>query len=236
MKAIIMAGGIGSRLKPLTDNIPKPMVPIINKPVLQYIVELLAGYGIVDIAITLGYKKEVIINHFGDGQRFGVNIEYFIEDMPLGTAGGVKNAIDFIDDRVLVMSGDAYTDMDLEALESFHIKKKAIATIATVNVLDARGYGLLSIDSDGEILKFIEKPQYKVSGSVNTGIYILEKDLIEAIPSGFQDFGRNIFPYLKSGLYAYMADCYWSDIGTLSSYYLTNHYVVSHSPYYNVAN
>lgn len=227
MKAIIMAGGIGSRLRPLTDGIPKPMVPIIDKPVMECIIELLKSYEITDIGVTVGYKKEKIIDYFKDGKQLGVNLTYFIENKPLGTAGGVKNAINFIDDEILIISGDAYTDINLSKLIKMHEKYNSKVTIASVLLNDARGFGLMKFNEKGEVTSFKEKPKKKIKGYVNTGIYVIDKQIIKSIPNGFCDFSKDIFSNMKSGIYGVVFNDYWSDIGTLQSYYLTNLYVAN---------
>lgn len=227
MKAIIMAGGKGSRLRPLTEELPKPMIPIINKPIMQHIIELLKKHGITEIAVTVGYMAEKIINYFGHGEKLGVELTYFVEDYPLGTAGSVKNALSFIDDKVIIISGDAFTNINLTRLVRAHEKSEALATLATVKLRDARGFGLVECDEIGRITSFIEKPQMKIAGIVNTGIYVLERKLIASLPDGFLDFGKDVFPNMQNGLFAYNARCYWSDIGTLASYYSTNYYVAT---------
>ena len=138
MKAIIMAGGLGTRLRPLTNEIPKPMVPIIDRPVMSYIIELLKNHGFTDIAVTLNYKPKIITDYFEDGARLGVRLRYYIETTPLGTAGSVKNAADFLDDDFLIMSGDAFTDMDLSDFARYHFMKKAIFTLACKYCDDAK--------------------------------------------------------------------------------------------------
>lgn len=227
MQAIIMAGGQGSRLKPLTNNIPKPLVPIIDKPVLNYIIKQLTKFGITDIAMTVGYKSEMIMNAFGNGSKFGVNIKYFIEETPLGTAGGVKNTGEFIKGDFLVISGDSITDIDLYEMYEEHKRNNALITLACKEVDDITGFGVIKVDLSGKVLDFMEKPEFSTEKLVNTGIYIMDKKVLDMIPDGFYDFGRNLLPSMKDGLYAYKTDSYWSDIGTLASYYMTNHYVAT---------
>lgn len=227
MRAIIMAGGVGTRLKPLTNEIPKPMIPIIDKPVMEYILKLLKKHNITDIAVTVGYKAEKIMEYFGNGNRFGVDINYFVEKEPLGTAGSVRGALNFIQDEVVIISGDAYTNINLDELIHAHREKNARVTIAVTRVNNAMGYGLVKVDEKGQIVKFIEKPTTPIAGLVNTGIYVINRELVKNFREGFLDFGMDVFPNLKSGLYAHTTNCYWSDIGTLGSYYLTNHYVAT---------
>jgi mannose-1-phosphate guanylyltransferase/phosphomannomutase len=226
MKAIIMAGGLGTRLRPLTNGIPKPMVPIIDKPIMAYIIELLRRYGFDDIGVTLNYMPDSIVNYFKDGSDFGVKLTYFIENSPLGTAGSVKNAADFLSDDFLVMSGDSFTDIDLDELKAFHFEKKALFTLACKQNEKTYGFGVLEKGRGDQIVKFVEKPENGSPGLVNTGIYMINKAVLKLIPDGFYDFGKNLLPRLVgNGLYAYQTQCYWSDIGSLPSYYSTNYFV-----------
>ncbi|MEG1395266.1 MAG: nucleotidyltransferase family protein [Clostridia bacterium] len=225
MQAVILAGGFGSRLRPLTDNLPKPMMPIINKPILEYIIAHLRRNGIVEIAMTLGYKAEIIENYFGDGEKFGVNLTYFKEDTPLGTAGCVKNAQSFLTEDFLVISGDAFTNIDIKALTDFHYSRNSTLTLATKSLSDARGFGLVQCDESGKITSFREKPAEKISGLVNMGIYVVSLAVLQDIPLAKFDFAKDLFPLLLGKLYSFQTSCFWSDIGTLSSYYSTNGYV-----------
>lgn len=235
MQAIIMAGGAGSRLKPLTNTIPKPMVPIIDRPVLELIIKHLKKYGIDDIAMTLGYKSEIIIDAFGNGEDYGVHIEYFIEKEPLGTAGGVKNASKFILGDFIVISGDAVTDINIDEMYKFYKEKEAIITLACKEVEDVTGMGVLKVNDENEVIEFMEKPDNSTEKLVNTGIYIMGIKALSMIPNGFYDFGRNMLPNMKKGLYAYETESFWSDIGTLSSYYLTNHYVATNPGIFGIS-
>lgn len=224
-----MAGGFGSRLQPLTNDLPKPMVPIINKPIIYYVVQLLKKYGITDIAMTLGYMPEQIINYFGDGSKFGCRIEYFVENTPLGTAGSIKNAAEFIKgDDFVVISGDAFTNINLEEMLAAHKRLNQIATLAVKDVADPTGFGVVQCGKDGIIRGFIEKPSFTIEKTVNTGIYIFKSSILKIIPNGKYDFGKELFPKLLGKMGSYRTDAYWSDIGTLSSYYLTNNDVATH--------
>jgi NDP-sugar pyrophosphorylase family protein len=226
-----MAGGLGARLRPLTNELPKPMMPIIDKPILSYILELLKMYGFTDIGITLNYKPDCIINYFKDGSDFDVKLTYFIETSPLGTAGSIKNAADFLGESFLVMSGDSFTDINLQEFVSFHFKKDAAFTLACKQYDNTSGFGVLETARDGRILKFVEKPEDNKSGLVNTGIYMINKNVLGMIPDGFYDFGKNLLPRLIGhGLYSWKTDCFWSDIGSLPSYYSTNYYVACNLP------
>lgn len=228
MQAIIMAGGFGSRLKPLTNDIPKPMVNIINKPIIEFIIQYLASYDIKDIIITLGYMPEKIIKHCGDGSKWGVKITYLVEKTPLGTAGGVKQAQSIINDDFFVLSGDAFCNIDLNEMRNYFKQKKKLGTIAVKNVKDARGFGLINMDETGKIVSFLEKPKAKIEGLVNMGIYCFDKKVLDYIPQGKYDFSLDLFPKIIDKLTAYQTKCFWSDIGTLSSYYLTNNHVALH--------
>lgn len=226
-----MAGGKGTRLRPLTCNRPKPMVPIINRPIMEHIVRLLARNGFTDIIVTLCYLPEIIQDYFGDGAAWGTNMSYVIEDVPLGTAGSVKNVErqSRLDATFLVMSGDAMTDIDIREAIEFHKEKGAIATIVLTRVLTPLEYGVVITDPDGRIRRFLEKPSWSevFSDTVNTGIYILEPDVLERFDAGQEfDFSKNLFPLLlKRGdpLFGYVAGGYWCDVGTLDQY-LQTHY------------
>jgi mannose-1-phosphate guanylyltransferase/phosphomannomutase len=224
MKAVIMAGGKGTRLRPLTCNKPKPMVPLLNRPCMAYTIDLLKKHGIQEIAVTLQYLPEIIRDHFGDGSEYGVNIHYFEETVPLGTAGSVKNAEDFLDDTFIVISGDALTDFDLRAAIDYHRTKRALGTIVLTRVDAPLEYGVVITRENGVIERFLEKPSWGevFSDTVNTGIYIFDRSVLEYIPHDTEfDFSKDLFPILlKMGLplYGYVASGYWSDIGNLHQY------------------
>lgn len=222
MKAIIMAGGKGTRLMPLTNSIPKPMVNIIDKPVLEYVVNLCKNHGITEIGITLGYLPDAIVDYFGDGKKFGVNITYFFEDEPLGTAGGVKNAEGYLGEDFVVLSGDAYSEIDLTRAIEFHKQKESLFTIVATPHPNPVGYGIIELDFENRIKKFVEKPQVVYPSLINTGIYVMKKTVLNFIPDGFYDFGKDLLPRLTDVAYAIVDYNYWSDIGTLASYYQTN--------------
>lgn len=223
MKAVLMAGGKGTRLRPLTDHMCKPMMPIIDKPILEYIISHVKSYGIYEVAMTLGYRPDDVTRHFGDGSKFGVKIEYFVETVPLGTAGGVKNAVGNCRDDVLVMSGDAFTNLDLSKLTNAHKSSGALVTMALKAVDDARGFGLAQLDADGFVGAFKEKPLLPVSGLVNMGVYVVSTKALKMIPDGVPcDFAKDLFPRIMRRIKGVPFDCYWSDIGTLPSYYATN--------------
>lgn len=225
MQAVIMAGGFGSRLQPLTARMPKPMVPIIDRPILHCIVNRLKEGGVDEIAMTLGYMPERIKSYFGNGRNFGVSIRYFTETSPLGTAGGVKNAASFIKGPFVVISGDALTTIDIKDMYDKHIASGAAVTMAVKRVENPEGYGEVLLE-DGVIVGFREKPSVYTSNIVNTGIYVMNKEVLDHIAEGRQDFSKDVFPKLTGKMRAYEGDFYWSDIGTLKSYYNANMDVV----------
>lgn len=224
MKAVIMAGGFGTRLRPLTCNIPKPMVPMLNRPMMGHIVELLKTHGITEIVATLYYQPEVISNYFGDGSSSGVSMQYLKAEADYGTAGSVRNAKDFLDQRFLIISGDVFTDFDLSAVIRFHEEKKAKATIVLTRSSNPLQFGVVLTRDDGKITRFLEKPSWGevFSDTINTGIYIFEPEVLELIPAKEEfDFSKNLFPLMLDrdmGLFGYVADGYWRDIGNLNEY------------------
>jgi len=224
MKAVVMAGGAGSRLRPLTVNRPKPIVPIVNKPVIGHILDLLKRHGITDVVITLQYMAQTIQDYLGDGSSLGMNIQYTIEESPLGTAGSVKQAQEMLDETFIVISGDAITDFDLSAIINYHKSRKAMATLTLFRVPNPLEYGVVIIDEQGRIQQFQEKPSWGevISDTVNTGIYVLEPEVLDYFePAQKFDFSQDLFPILlenKDPLYGYVADGYWCDVGNLNEY------------------
>ncbi|HEY1013089.1 MAG TPA: mannose-1-phosphate guanyltransferase [Herpetosiphonaceae bacterium] len=225
MKAILMAGGEGSRLRPLTISRPKPMVPIIDRPVMGHIIELLKRHGITEIVITVQYLANIIQDFFGDGSAYDVHISYSVEELPLGTAGSVKYAARLLDDEpFMVISGDALTDFDLGAIIAAHESKKAAATLTLTRVHNPLEYGVVITGDDGRIRQFLEKPSWGevFSDTVNTGIYILDPSVLDDIPLGEPcDFSKDLFPaLLRRGepLYGYIAEGYWTDVGNIEAY------------------
>lgn len=233
MKAVIMAGGEGTRLRPLTSNQPKPMVPIINKPVMEHIIELLKKHGIVDVVATLQFLSPLIKTYFGDGTDLGVHISYATEESPLGTAGSIKNVERFLDDTFLVISGDALTDIDLTKAIEFHKKNKAMATLVLKHVENPLQFGVVVTKQNGRIERFLEKPTWGqvLSDTVNTGIYILEPSVLKHIPEKqAYDFSKELFPKLlkaKKPLFGFAADGYWCDIGDLDQYLRVQHDILA---------
>jgi mannose-1-phosphate guanylyltransferase/phosphomannomutase len=224
MKAVIMAGGKGTRLRPLTCNQPKPMVPIVNRPMMEHIVYLLKKHKFDDVWVTLFYRGDAIENYFGDGRNFGLQMHYVTEEKPLGTAGSVKNIEKKLDQTFLVISGDALTDIDLEAAVRFHHEKQATATLILTKVDNPLEYGVVITNPEGRVQRFLEKPGWGevFSDTVNTGIYILEPQVFNYFkPGEVFDFSKELFPLLLAKgepLYGYVASGYWSDIGNLDQY------------------
>jgi mannose-1-phosphate guanylyltransferase/phosphomannomutase len=229
MKAVIMAGGQGTRLRPLTSNQPKPMIPIVGIPCMEHIVNLLKRHGFTDIVVTLQFMPEEIQDYFGDGSEWGVNMRYSIEDTPAGTAGSVKMAeekLDLSGERFLVISGDALTDADLTRLVDYHEEKGSEATMVLKSVENPLDFGIVITEEDDRISRFLEKPAWGqvFSDTVNTGIYLLEASVMDEIPDPGEseyDFSKELFPkLLEAGkpLYGYITEEYWEDIGTLEQY------------------
>jgi mannose-1-phosphate guanylyltransferase/phosphomannomutase len=224
VKAVIMAGGEGTRLRPLTSNAPKPMLPLVNRPMMEHVVDLLRNHGIEDIVVTVAFMPNVIRNYFGDGSEFGVRMVYATEESPLGTAGSVRNAMAELDDTFLVISGDVLTDIDLEALIAEHRTRDALATIGLVRVDNPLEYGIVIADEDGSIERFLEKPTWGqvFSDTINSGVYVLEPRIFDWIaPDTAVDFSSDVFPrLLEDGerVVGAVADGYWEDVGTLAAY------------------
>jgi mannose-1-phosphate guanylyltransferase/phosphomannomutase len=224
VKAVIMAGGEGTRLRPLTSNQPKPMVPLVNRPMMEHIVRLLQRHGFDDIVVTVSFMAENIRTYFGDGSEFGVRMAYATEETPLGTAGSVRNAMDELDERFLVISGDVLTDIDLTAIVAAHEEHKALATIGLTPVEDPLEFGIVITRDDGSIERFLEKPSWGqvFSDTINTGIFVLEPEIFDYIaPDQPVDFSSDVFPTLLEDdrpLYGHVARGHWEDVGTLEAY------------------
>ncbi|MGZ4399996.1 MAG: sugar phosphate nucleotidyltransferase, partial [Gaiellaceae bacterium] len=228
MRAVVMAGGEGTRLRPLTSNQPKPMVSIVGKPCMEHIVELLRSHGIDEIVITLAFMPQAIRSYFGDGEPLGVPIEYSVEETPLGTAGSVRLAADKLDDTFIVISGDALCDLDLGHLVEFHREHGGVATIGMKSVENPLEFGIVVTDEDGRIERFLEKPSWSqvFSDTINTGIYVLEPEVLKHIPAdGPFDFSKELFPLLLEmgrPMYGCALEGYWQDIGNLDQYRQAN--------------
>jgi mannose-1-phosphate guanylyltransferase/phosphomannomutase len=224
MKAVIMAGGEGTRLRPQTSNLPKPMLPLVGKPMMAHIVSLLRRHGITDIVVTVAFLPNAIRSYFGDGSELGVRMVYATEETPLGTAGSVRNAMDELTERFLVISGDVLTDIDLSSMIEYHEKNDALATLALCAVENPLEFGIVITREDGTIERFLEKPGWGqvFSDTINTGIYVLEPEIFDAIPAGRSvDFSGEVFPaVLEAGkpIFGYVANGYWEDVGTTAAY------------------
>jgi mannose-1-phosphate guanylyltransferase/phosphomannomutase len=224
VKAVIMAGGEGTRLRPLTSNVPKPMMPLVNEPMMEHIVRLLRTHGFDEIVVTVAFLANHIRAYFGDGSDHGVRMVYATEETPLGTAGSVRNAMDELDERFLVISGDVLTDIDLGAIVKAHEDKGALATIGLVRVEDPLEFGIVITKEDGSVERFLEKPSWGqvFSDTINSGIFVLEPEIFDHIaPDRPVDFSSEVFPaLLEQGLplYGAVAEGYWEDVGTLDAY------------------
>ena len=219
-----MAGGEGSRLRPLTSNAPKPMLTIANVPMMEHVINLLRLHGFDEIVVTVAFLANAIKTYFGDGSEFGVTLHYAHESVPLGTAGSVGNARDLLDERFLVISGDVITDIDLGALVLAHDARRAIATIALTAVESPLDFGIVITRGDGTIERFLEKPTWGqvFSDTINTGIYVLDPSIFDHIATGRSvDFSSEVFPKLLAEgipIYGAVAEGYWEDVGTLDAY------------------
>jgi mannose-1-phosphate guanylyltransferase / phosphomannomutase len=228
VKAVVMAGGEGTRLRPLTSNQPKPMVPIVGKPCMEHILELLRGHGFEDVIVTVAFLPQAIRGYFGDGEALGLSIEYSVEESPLGTAGSVRLANDKLDETFLVISGDALCDIDLGALVATHREKGAAVTIGLKSVENPLEFGIVVTDDDGRVERFLEKPSWGqvFSDTINTGIYVVEPEVLRHVPTDRPyDFSKELFPLLLEmgrPIYGHVCEGYWQDIGNLDQYRQAN--------------
>jgi mannose-1-phosphate guanylyltransferase/mannose-1-phosphate guanylyltransferase/phosphomannomutase len=231
---MVLAAGLGTRLRPITFDMPKPMVPVLNRPVMEHILRLLAKHDFTETIANLHWFPELIEEHFGDGSSCGVSLSYSREEALLGTSGGVRNVADFLGDEFLIISGDALTDLDLTAMREFHQSHDGIATLATKRVTDTTQFGVAITDSEGRISGFQEKPDPSeaLSDLANCGIYMLRKEIFDFFPSpgtstaakegdpeGFADWAMDVFPRLLESdvpFYSHEIDAYWNDIGNLA--------------------
>ncbi|HEY9701188.1 MAG TPA: sugar phosphate nucleotidyltransferase, partial [Allocoleopsis sp.] len=225
MRAVLMAGGSGTRLRPLTCDLPKPMVPILNRPIAEHIINLLKKHSITEIIATLHYLPDAIRDYFQDGSEFGVQMTYAVEEeQALGTAGCVKHIAELLDETFLVISGDSLTDFDLTEAIKFHYNKGSKATLVLTKVPNPLEFGVVITDGENRIQRFLEKPSSSevFSDTVNTGIYILEPEVLNYLPLHQEsDFSKDLFPLLlekKQPIYGYVAQGYWLDVGNLDAY------------------
>jgi mannose-1-phosphate guanylyltransferase len=242
MRAMILAAGLGTRLRPITHEIPKPMVPVLGRPVMEHIVALLRRHGFTEVVANLHHFPEAVRDHFGDGSDYGIALTYSFEEELLGTAGGVRNAAAlFGDDSFLVISGDALTDLDLAAMREAHLAHDGIATLATKPVPDPSEYGVVVAGSDGRVQGFQEKPNpaEALSDLCNCGIYMFRPQIFDYFPgpgevskaadpdspAGFADWAMDVFPALLENdvpFYVHRFDRYWNDVGSLDEYRQSN--------------
>jgi len=225
MKAIILVGGFGTRLRPLTNQIPKNIVPFCGVPFLAYQIEMLRKAGIKDVAFSLGYQPDQIRKVFGNGSRWGVRVHYVVEQAPLGTAGAIKNAERFVKGHpVAVLNGDILTDLDLGKMIAFHKVRRSTATLGLVEVKDPTAYGLVFTGPGGKVLRFLEKPtpEEAVINTINGGVYLFEPEVFDYIPPDAPySAERSLFPHLlkmKAAFHGFVWRGYWQDIGTPEKY------------------
>jgi mannose-1-phosphate guanylyltransferase len=229
MKAVILVGGEGTRLRPLTCNTTKAMVPILNRPFLEHMVGYLKEHGIEDIILAMGYSPNSIQGYFGDGTRFGIKLTCLVEESPLGTAGAVKNAEALLDEPFFVFNGDVLTEIDLTAMMQRHRAVRPKVSIALTPVEDPSIYGVVETDAGGMVKRFVEKPgrDEAVGNMINAGIYILEPDVLENVPAATHFmFEHHLFPLLlerREAVLSYTSDAYWIDIGTPEKYLRVHH-------------
>ncbi|HKY24625.1 MAG TPA: sugar phosphate nucleotidyltransferase [Gaiella sp.] len=228
MKAVVMAGGEGTRLRPLTSNQPKPMVPIVGKPCMEHILDLLKRHGLTEVVVTLAFMPQAIRAYFGDGESLELDIDYSVEEQPLGTAGSVRLAHQRLVEPFLVISGDALCDVDLTGLVEAHRAKGAAVTIGLKSVENPLEFGIVVTDDDGRVERFLEKPSWGqvFSDTINTGIYVLEPEVLRHVPDDRPyDFSKELFPLLLEmgrPLYGHVLDGYWQDIGNLEQFRRAN--------------
>jgi mannose-1-phosphate guanylyltransferase / phosphomannomutase len=220
-----MAGGEGTRLRPMTANQPKPMLPVVNRPIMEHVLRLLKRHGFTDTVVTVQFLASLVRNYFGDGEDFGMSLQYATEEAPLGTAGSVRNAADALTgEPFLVISGDALTDLDLSALVKFHKRNGAAVTVALSRVPNPLEFGIVIAAEDGRIQRFLEKPSWGqvFSDTVNTGIYVMEPEVLEEVPAGeVWDWSADVFPRLLergAPVYGWVGEGYWEDVGSHESY------------------
>jgi len=224
MQAIVLVGGEGTRLRPLTDDVPKPALTLVDRPFLAYMIEWLAAHGVTEAVLACGFLPDVLRDALGDGEHAGVRLTYVTEPERRGTAGAIRFAADALgddlDDRFLALNGDVLTDLDLSALMGAHRERGARATIALYPVEDAAAYGLVSVDGAGGVTEFAEKTGAAAPGEINAGAYLLERSVLDLIPPGREvSIEREVFPRLiGQGLGALRLDGYWMDIGTPERY------------------
>ncbi|MBN2203874.1 MAG: NDP-sugar synthase [Thermoleophilia bacterium] len=222
-QAVILVGGAGTRLRPVTSRVPKPVAPLVERPFVAYILENLARHGVERAIFSSGHLAEVVEAEIGDGAAYGLTVDYVVEEEPLGTAGAIANCAGALDDGPLfVFNGDVLSDVDLTTLGRLHVERRGMATIYLTAVEDPRRYGLVELASDGRVAQFLEKPgEHAGPALINAGVYVLEPEVFELIPPGrLFSIERGVFPRLAQAgsLYGYVGEGYWRDIGTPESY------------------
>ncbi len=224
MQAVILVGGQATRLRPLTVNTPKAMIPVLNVPFLEHVIRHLEHHGVRDIVLAQHYLAGPIESHLGDGRRLGVTITYEVEETARGTAGAIKNVERHLTGPFLVLNGDIFTDLDFTAIASFHRQRRALVTIALTPVDDPTAYGLIETDERGRVTRFLEKPRPEeiTTNMINAGTYVLEPEVLGRIPAGRAvSIERETFPAMLADgapVYAYPGDGYWMDTGTPEKY------------------
>jgi mannose-1-phosphate guanylyltransferase len=222
MQALILVGGEGTRLRPLTSTVPKPVVPLVDRPFIAYMLEWLRGHGVGDVVMSCGFLASGVRNVLGDGSSLGIKLRYVEEQRPLGTGGALKYAESLLDERFLMLNGDVLTDLDLTAQMAQHESTGARCTLALIGVEDPSAYGLVRRNDDGSVKEFLEKPSPDQidTNLVSAGAYVLERSVLELIPpEGNFSIERDVFPQLVGdGLYGYAGEGYWLDIGTPQRY------------------
>lgn len=218
-RAVILGGGKGVRLRPFTYELPKPLIPIKGKPLMQHIVEFLRYFEIRDITIAIGYLGSKVKEYFGDGSKFGVRISYVEEEQPLGTAGPLNLLRDQLRSTFLMMNGDVLADLNLNRLLSFHSQHDGLATIALVRTREAERFGVIELNGD-KVVRFVEKPKAAKEALVNAGIYIFEREIMSYVPKGYAMLETDVFPRLveEGLLYGYEFNGQWLDVGTPEAY------------------
>ena len=227
-QAVILVGGQGTRLRPYTLHTPKPMLPVLNRPFLEHTIALLKQGGVSEVILALGYLPGAIQGYFGDGSRAGVRLVYAVEDEPLGTAGAVKNAEPHIGSTVVILNGDIFTELDIAEMLAFHRRREAVVTIALTWVENPSAFGVVEVDGDSRVRRFIEKPSpdQVTSNWINAGVYILEPEVLSHVPAGSHHmFEKGLFPHLielGEPVYGYPYRGYWLDMGTMDNYLRLN--------------
>jgi NDP-sugar pyrophosphorylase family protein len=225
MKALILLGGLGTRLRPFTLSKPKPLLPILNRPFISYQIEQLKAHGIRDVVLALGYHSAHFRKHLGNGRQWGMRFTYSFEKTPLGTGGAIRNALRYLEGTTVILNGDVLSDFNLSEIVRWHRKKKALGTLTLVRVKDPSSFGLIETLRNGKIRRFLEKPSAEevTVDTINAGCYVFEPAVVKMIPEGRAvSIEREVFPKLvQEGhpLYGYLYDGYWSDIGTLKTYW-----------------